>query len=346
MKKLLVLLLAVMTALTFTGCTGAKQLSERLIIQGLGIDRAEDGFSLTLMYLDTESSTEEETVKVMQAKGNTVMDAMADSITQTGKEPLYSQNLFLLIGKKTAETGFEDVLSFFTTYYEARANVNVFVCDNTAESLLTQKDITPQQIDLISQSEKKSGRTVVSTLMQMESDRIFGSTAPKTSLLTLDEEMPKAAGTAVFAKDRFVFSLTTQESLGALLISGKADTASELILKGNDSSNIDFTLTRCNSEITPSIDEDFITFRIKIKTSADVYTAPSKKESVKEALEKRVVKLCEDTIKTCIKENGADVFGFSRRLLQHDGNFYRQLVDVPQALKDARYEVSAEVKIN
>lgn len=45
-------------------------------------------------------------------------------------------------------------------------------------------------------------------------------------------------------------------------------------------------------------------------------------------------------------ENGADIFGFSKRLIQLDGDYYRSLDDVPQALKDARYEVSAGVKIN
>lgn len=347
MKKCLALVLSILVAVSCTGCTGAKQLSERLIIQGIGIDREDEGgYCLTLMYLDTESSTEEETVKVLMAKGKSVMDAMANSISQTGKEPLYSQNLFLLLGMKTAQTGFEEALSFFTTYYEARPNVNVFVCENKAKALLTAEEITPQQIDTISQSERKSGRTVVSTLMQMESDRISGNLSPKTSLLTLDGKEPGTAGTAVFAKDRYVFSLTPEESLGALLISGKADTASELILKGNGSGNIDFTLSRCKSEITPVIDGGHLTFRIKIKASADVYIPPREKESVKTALEERVKKLCEKTIKTSIMENGADIFGFSKRLIQLDGDYYRSLDDVPQALKDARYEVSAGVKIN
>lgn len=344
MKKYIALVLSVLVACSFSGCTGAKQLSERLIIQGIGIDREDDGYTLTMMYLDTESSTEEETVKILQAKGNTVMDAMANSITQTGKEPLYSQNLFLLLGMKTAQTGFEDALSFFNTYYEARPNVNVFVCEKKASDLMNTEEITPQQIDFISQSEKKSGRTVVSTLMQMEADRIGGNMSPKTSLLTLDGKEAKATGTAVFAKDRYVFSLTPQESLGALLISGKADTASELILKGNGS--VDFTLSRCKSEITPVIDDDSLFFRIKIKASADVYIAPREKERVKEEIEKRVTTLCENTIRTCITENGADIFGFSKRLLQHDGNYFKKLSDVPAALKSARYEVSAEVKIN
>lgn len=107
MKKFMALVLSVLVVVSLSGCTGAKQLSERLIIQGIGIDREDNGFTLTMMYLDTESSTEEETVKVLQSKGNTVMDAMANSVTKTGKEPLYSQNLFLLLGMKTAQTGFE-----------------------------------------------------------------------------------------------------------------------------------------------------------------------------------------------------------------------------------------------
>lgn len=344
MKKFMALVLSILVAVSFSGCTGAKQLSERLIIQGIGIDREDDGFTLTMMYLDTESSTEEETVKVLQSKGNTVLDAMANSVTKTGKEPLYSQNLFLLLGIKTAQTGFEEALSFFNTYYEARPNVNVFVCETKASDLMNIEEITPEQIDFISQSEKKSGRTVVSTLMQMEADRIGGNMSPKTSLLTLDGKEAKAMGTAVFAKDRYLFSLTPQESLGALLISGKADTASELILKGNG--NVDFTLSRCKSEITPVIDGSSLSFRIQIKASADVYIAPREKEGVKEELEKRVITLCENTIHTCITENGADIFGFSKRLLQYDGNYFKQLSDVPAALKSARYEVSAEVKIN
>lgn len=344
MKKLLLFLLVIATAFSFTGCTGAKQLSERLIIQGIGIDREESGYTLTLMYLDTESSTEEETVKVLKTKGSTVMDAMANSIAQTGKEPLYSQNLFLLLGLETARTGFEDALEFFTTYYEARPNVNVFVSEKTAAEILTAKEIRPQQIDFISQSEKKSGRTVVSTLMQLEADRINGFVSPKTSMLALDGEKAKSMGTAVFAKDRYLFLLTPAQSLGALLISGKADTASELILEGSNS--VDFTLTHCKSDITAKNENDKLVFTIKIKASADVYTSPLRKESVKEQLDKRIEDLCNSTLNTCIKENGADIFGFSKRLLQSDSAYFKQLGDVSNALKNASYRISADVKIN
>lgn len=344
MKKLLLFLLVILTAFSFAGCTGAKQLSERLIIQGIGIDREQDGYALTLMYLDTESSTEEETVKVIKAKGNTVMDAMAGSITQTGKEPLYSQNLFLLLGMETAKTGFQDALEFFTTYYEARPNVNIFVSETTANEIMASKEMRPQQIDFISQSEKKSGRTIVSTLLQLEADRLNGKVSPKTSMLALDGEEAKTTGTAVFAKDRYLFSLTPQQSLGALLISGKADTASELILEGTNS--VDFTLSRCKSEVTVKRDGAKLAFDIKIKASADVYTSPLHKEEVKEELDQKVEALCDATIKTCIKENGADIFGFSKRLLQNDSAYFKQIEDITAVLKNASYHVSADVKIN
>lgn len=344
MKKLLLFLLVVSTAFSFAGCTGAKQLSERLIIQGIGIDREQSGYTLTLMYLDTESATEEETVKVIKSKGNTVMDAMANSIAQTGKEPLYSQNLFLLLGIETAKTGFEDALEFFTTYYEARPNVNVFISDKTAATILDAEGMRPQQIDFISQSEKKSGRTVVSNLMQMEADRLNGFVSPKTSMLTLDGDEAKTTGTAVFAKDRYLFSLTPSQSLGALLISGRADTASELILKGSGS--VDFTLTRCKSDVTVKREGERLTFDIRIKASADVYTSPLEKEGVKKALDQKIVALCNDTVKTCIKENGADIFGFSKRLLQSDSAYFKQVEDVAAVLKNASYQVSSDVKIN
>ncbi len=344
MKKTGICLLCLLLMFNLASCTGARQLSERLIIQGIGIDKQGQEYQLTLLYLNTDDAAEEPRTESMSASGKSVMDCMTNSIMQTGKEPLYSQNLFILLGEKTAKAGFEEPLSFFTTYYESRPNVNIFVAKQSAAAIMQTKEITAQQIDMLSENEKRSGRAIVSTLMQMENDLLSGITAPKTLCLTTDGEMVQAEGTAVFQKDRLSFFLSPEESLGALMISGRADTASELIL--NEKGNVDFTLSNCKSDISPKIQGETLSYHIKISARADVYAEHKLKTEVQASLQERATQVCKNAIETCIKQHNADVFGFLKRLMQTNRAYFKALDDPMSALNKAEFTVTADIKVN
>ena len=87
------------------------ELHERLIIQGLGIDRTEQGYKVSVQSLKT---TEEEKIELLVTEGDTVYDALNNLSLQIGKVPLYTHNIMVVIGRSAAEHGLDDVLDFLS----------------------------------------------------------------------------------------------------------------------------------------------------------------------------------------------------------------------------------------
>ncbi len=342
MKKLVAfIILSTFLLIILTSCTGAKQLNERLIVQGLGIDYSFDKYTISVMYMDTSSETQQ--TKTLVTNGNSVVDAMTNSISETGKEPLYSQNLFILLGKGVIENGFDEALNFFAQYYESRQNVNIFATLEKAEDIIMQKDITPQQINDISGDTKRSGRAIISTLMTLENDLLSGYYAPKTTNLILSEETVKSDGTVVFKEDKVDYTISPVESLGVLLVSGNADTATEVTVEDNQN---DFMLSNCDSNIEVNIENNNVTFDIKISANADVYKLHLEEDELENSIQNRIDDICNQAIEKCIIENKSDVFGFSNYLMNKDKEYYKSLENVLDTLSKATYNVETTISVN
>ena len=118
MKKLLSLIL-IPTLLFLPGCgLHLTELSDRLIIEAIGIDRTEGGFTVTVQALDNlavgidEGVPESGVTKCYTFHGTTVGEAFSRIGAQTGLSPLYSQARLLLLGYPTAEQNLCETLDF------------------------------------------------------------------------------------------------------------------------------------------------------------------------------------------------------------------------------------------
>ena len=335
------MIMSVIFLLVLTSCSGAKQLNERLIIQGLGIDYKNEQYIVNIMYMDTSSEKKE--TKTVKTTGISVLDAMTNSISITGKEPLYSQNLFIILGGNLIKKGYKDAIDFFSQYYESRQNVNIFTTLKNAEDIIMLKKITPQQINDISDDTKRSGRSIISSLMQMENDRLSGYNSPKTTNIVIKDGVVKSSGTNVFIKDKYKYTISSENSLGALLVSGKADTATQLVVENNIN---DFTLSNCSSKIDVLINDKDTIFNIDISAKADVYKLHLEEEDIKKSIEKRIESICEKVIKKCIEEKKTDIFGFSDILINKNKSLYNNMKNINEILSKSKYKISVDVSIN
>ena len=87
-KKMLAFLLALALALPLQGC-GYRELYERLLIHGIGVDLAEDGFLVTVR---SSISPEDEGEEYFRCEGRSVLEALTNLSLSTGREPFYSHN--------------------------------------------------------------------------------------------------------------------------------------------------------------------------------------------------------------------------------------------------------------
>lgn len=107
-----VLFICIITVAIFSGCSAA-QLNQRIIIQGMGIDKTENGYELTLLVLDTESDSVKNHEKLMKSDGPTVREAIHALERNSGMKTMLSQCLFIIMNTDAAKE-YTETLSYFS----------------------------------------------------------------------------------------------------------------------------------------------------------------------------------------------------------------------------------------
>ena len=100
------------------------QLNQRLIVQGIGIDKNVDGYKITLIVLDTDNKDKENSVKLVYAEGKTVKKALYELENQRGKKLLLSQCLFVMMDRN-AVSECRKTLSYFGEAPEMQKTANL-----------------------------------------------------------------------------------------------------------------------------------------------------------------------------------------------------------------------------
>ena len=148
---LLVLLLS--CAIISSGCN-SNQLNQRIIVQGIGIDRNDDSCLVTLIALDTDSRQTGNQVQLIYSNGKTVENALIAAEKRQGKKLLLSQCLFLMLNKDAAYDT-EDTLSYFIDNNDIMKTTNIMVSDKAEEMLtnaINELDYTSEKINVLSDS--------------------------------------------------------------------------------------------------------------------------------------------------------------------------------------------------
>ncbi|MBR6779504.1 MAG: hypothetical protein IKM24_00600, partial [Clostridia bacterium] len=165
--------------LTFTGCsaTVGTQLSNRLIIEAIGIDAQEDGFLVSVLALHTQQSNaanateaQDSIGQVFSAKGKSLSEAFAQIDLVSGLVPLYSQTRVLIFGKEIAENEPMQALDFFIRNYTLRESILLAVADAKAseiiETELEKNTLVSKNVQDILESGQNNGLTVAVELYQ------------------------------------------------------------------------------------------------------------------------------------------------------------------------------------
>lgn len=345
MKKLCAAFLIIAMLFTLGGCTGAKQLNERLIIQGVGVDYYGGEYTVSLMCMNTEDpENEASAVKRVVTTGRTVFDTITNAISQTGQEPLYGHNMFIILGDDVCNRTVGDVLDFFVDYYEARATVTVFAARCRARDIIESEQTTPKQIANLALTEKNSGRTTAAPLYKFISALENKTQCPVAASLNIRDDEVFVDGTAVFKNGKQVCVLDQSQTMGALLINGKADVGTEVIsLEGENKS---FSLSHTSSNIDFNTNKGNLSCWVNIKGTAKMYENKNADTGqLKESIEMRVRELCKSVWQTAITDNQADIFNIGRALNIKDNVFYNSVNDWNKVLSKADVKFNIDINV-
>lgn len=362
--RFIILLFLIFNIFFIAGCSNIEQLDDKMIIHGVGIDRVENTFELTIQQFSVTGSNEkEEGAQVVKTKGNSLMDAFSDLSLQTGKTPMFSQNLVLAIGEETAYNGISDILDFFVRYYESRPTVKIIIVKGKAESVLSfKKDdklIMAKDIMAITESERINSKVMSSNIFQFVGALKNSTLDPIASIVSVemqnDEEILAANGTAVFKNDKLAGFIDTNSTRGALIINNRLNGGTEVI-DVESVGKVSYSLEKSKSKVKFKLENGKPVYNIIIKINTNIYEIERDIKTqlpdnafnlMEEALISRIKTITNQAIYKSIFEYNSDIFGFGQIALKSDKEYFRTVENNwDQAMKEAKYNINVSVKID
>lgn len=348
--KIILCMAAVLLALLLLPACGAvegKELSQRLIIEAIGIDKSSDGVRITLQTLDTHTlgtgsdpNESEKITGIYSLSGETVGQALSRTESVTGLSPLYSQARMIVLGKDLAMDNVSEPLDFFLREYNARSDILIAVAAEKAEDIVSA-DLGEAVADAVVLEDavtagSDNGRNVFVPLYQFmnliltETDTAYCPVIELRDAPITNRQEIYISGTAFFRNNALDFIAGKELTEGLLFLTDKVKNAVITVdgEKGKYTLSIISTSTRIS---TRRQENGSFIFGIRTKIKCDItqfgtrdfenLQAEEAKDAERSAL-RHIKEQMENSIRTYFYERRYDVCRFGRRVNLKYPRFY------------------------
>ena len=241
MKKTIGILVVLLTAFLFSGCSDSTELGNRAIIQAAAIDY-DNGYRVSALMFssggsggDTIDASQENVIKV-QGSGKTLSEAVDNISLVDGKRIYMCETKLRILGGGFENADVSDALN--TLYYDLRCSLNMPVCYARNAELLTDLQFTEgvtaaeKPLSMI-ENAYKLGAFPKTTLLDLLADRAGGrsSLIPMFGLaqngrgMTLADNGNTAVlnGSRRLSDGRLTDTYDRETTAGLMLINGISD---------------------------------------------------------------------------------------------------------------------------
>lgn len=376
MKKLLeicaLIFLCVACLVSFSSCEKpGTELSQLMIMQGIGIDSTNNGFKVTVEILNNEQSgspagngNSDNKTKIYTAEGETVGEALRMLVTKSGNEPMFAHNRVIVIGEEAANKSLADILDFFQRNYDSRASQLLCVAKNTrAENIIRAKllsDTIKSRIleNMLEESAKQSlvPKVRIIDAVNYMKDETSGLCIPAVRLQKNGEnENYDLDGCAVFGRDNtFSMYISSEAAEGIAFLN---DEIEEGVISADlpNGQKASFYINKGKSKYTITQENGRLHYNLKIKISCDLEGVQGAEyfntdtgviEAFQSAVGEAVCKKAENTILVLQGRHGADVVRYGKRLRLKENDLYNILKnDWDKIFPEIKLTITTDVTI-
>ena len=334
------LLCAVLAVSVLGGCAAPRgtELSKRLIVEAIGIDKTDEGLLLTLQALDahaagrgSDPNEQGGTTKIYQFTGGTVGQALAQAEGATGLAPLYSQARVLVLGRALAQQDLGPYLDLFGREYTARSDILLAVAEDTAREVVSAEfggDRPGGAVweDVLTQGEENGECICIKlyafmNLLLSPTDRAYCPVVGVRDEETGDGQRPVHCGTAFFEDDRLRFTADAETTLGLLFLTDRLRRTTLTVQGERDLYTLRVIRSKTKIKTARGADGGFA-FTVRLDTVCDVTEIPGagfarEGDEVSADAETAGTAYLRDLISRSLDDlffgRGADVCRFARR---------------------------------
>lgn len=336
---------------SFSSCEKAgTELSDLMIIQGIGIDVTSGGYKVTVEILNNEQSgspsgdsSAENKTKIYNATGESVASALMKLTTKSGNKPFYAQNRVIVLGETTAQRNMGDVLDFFERNYDSRASQLLCVAKGgKAEEVIRAKllnDTVKSKIleKMLESSYEQSlvpRVRIIDAVNTMKDDTTF-LCVPAVSVQKNGENQDFSLdGCALFDKDEsFCMYLSSGDAQGLAFLDNNiregfisadlpnGQKATFVLVKGKTH----YKILKENGRLHYKLNIDVVCDLEEVGGAEFFSTDDDFMEKIKSAAGATIAETAENTIIALQSEHGGDAVRYGRRLYLYDNKEYEKL---------------------
>jgi spore germination protein KC len=350
--------------LAVSGCANSRKLKDLAIVEGLGIDSAEQGTSLTFQVLSmntggsAQTSGEKMTVNISET-GRDIPAAEAGISESLSKRLFFGQNKIIVIGRELAERGMDDCLGYVAQSSDSRGDVSVCMSSDTAKAVLSSSEngesVPSENLLRLIGNNELTGQSIGVCTAELLNYYSGGSGDFFLPVLEPDEnnKQVRTGGIALFSQGRAAHITNADETLGFVLMNGKPDDI-PLQLKDEKLGEIGVKLSHISCTKDAVYHNGVLTFKVGIKgditvngvqgVSANKLKSGDYKRICDECA-KRVEAFCTSAFEAC-KAADSDALRVGKHLAKSDFRAYYSLCQGKHGyLGNARITASADLRL-
>lgn len=334
MRKIVTIVICLMTAFLMTGCFGGMEVNDRAFVQLMGLDRNEDIYMVTLQIYKSESGSAEPDVSKansisVSGEGVTVSSALADAELKIGRKLFLGHIKMLIIGSGIESPS--DELALFTDGSVSPSCPVVFSGDpaKAAGTLLEEGSFSAEQFLNIMSASASQGKTVYTSLADVVSRTGSMDCGAALPYISADEDEKSVSFDGlVFADKNGIFGFLSEEDVtGVKLLENSfesGDTITVPILVNGKKASAVITGAKTCLKTEFSDGQLKINADIHIKIRADENPHGIVSETIEKAVCESVQDTCMSAFSTAVWYNSCDIFGIKKLVRRDCPEFYRE----------------------
>lgn len=346
---------ALLAAVLLSGCRWIPitDLSDRAIVQGVGVDWADGEYVVTMQVFSPEGSGGQtivdpanENAKIITCRGATVAQAVAESARDQAKEFYLGHNRIVILGGGTWERPLEETLSYFGNSPDARLDVTLLTTPGKASDILdvgiSQTILPAMSIENTVRNAQCSGLSAEVLLVdavQALTREYRGAVIPviqpveKENSEDRDMKAVELTGIALFSQSRQEGVLEGAAARGFLFLRDEIESVVYPV-ETRDYQRAAVELYRSRTRIVPELSGDRLRFRVEVRAEGMLVEKALREggsfsirslEGLEREVEGRIQADCREAWQKSGVEARSDVFSLGDRVRNRRPDLWRSL---------------------
>lgn len=368
---------ALLAAVLLSGCRWIPitDLSDRAIVQGVGVDWADGEYVVTMQVFSPEGSGGQtivdpanENAKIITCRGATVAQAVAESARDQAKEFYLGHNRIVILGGGTWERPLEETLSYFGNSPDSRLDVTLLTTPGKASDILdvgiSQTILPAMSIENTVRNAQRSGLSAEVLLVdavQALTREYRGAVIPviqpveKENSEDRDMKAVELTGIALFSRSRQEGVLEGAAARGFLFLRDEIESVVYPV-ETRDYQRAAVELYRSRTRIVPELSGDRLRFRVEIRAEGMLVEKALREggsfsiqslEGLEREVERRIQADCREAWQKSGVEARSDVFSLGDRVRNRRPDLWKSLEgDWRQRLDGIEFVYDVHVDVN